>query len=754
MLKFNSKDVIREIEESSTIKLSDEQLAILNHGGGMCILACAGSGKTTTTTKLVAKRIKTGEIANPSRLLLTTYSKAGSASMSEKLNEQLDALGLDCKVPVKTLHAFYLACLKKFGMTEKVCTEGQRMRYIRQAVKSRCKMKLVEEDIKNINNILSFQLNTMMTDKAVYHSYAFNVEISLEDYQAIRCEFTTLKNKDKMIDFDDMQFIMYCKLTQDHYFLEYCKSLYDYYYIDEFQDTNKLQFEIIKLLLKDERNLVVIGDDDQCIYGWRGADPSLIINICAYFDIQKFHLSTNYRCKSNILNFAKTGIEHMNVRESKDMKSFKAGGEVEFINANCKNLYGMELSAFNYIKEMVNDGVEPKNICVLVRNNAHAAVLSNMLMLNGIFPDVTNEIKLSGTPEFRDLQNLIEMAGDDTTPFCYNREVVSLLLWKMVPYLGTQGGNVISEIMDNTGFHLAQAIAYLILNHTYISNLDIVSEAINLNKIQSVQLPGKVKMHIEVVAGRFRSETIAGLMSLCKTLVDETVVEKRLAELIKLYKIGMEFTLGDINTRRVFDAFFKHFTNILNTEGLGELINILNSTKQYEESDYKLDWVTSGHVEKISNNRLRVSIGTGANLDPSLAKMSTAHSSKGLEWDTVIILGSDNVSFPSFRYIKDSVNNGVKIDEIGNYIDGERRLYYVASTRAKNKLVIIGDYNYMSLFALESLNKVQPYSYEDVVSLAFNYADRGKFDSSKEELMVYKDTDLNNSELGIYHKVY
>lgn len=902
---YTDNEAISLIEQRNKIKFSEEQLKILNHRGGMYIVSCAGSGKTTVLVELITKRIMTGEIRTPSKLLLTTYSRAGADEMTTRINKQLEMFGIKEKVQVKTMHAFYLQVLRVFGDTSQLCYDAERYRYIRQACKD-IKFKYDEEDIENLSNILSFQINNMMNDSAIYSSYVFNVEISLSDYTKIRTKFNDYKKLANKMDFDDMQFKLYWMLsnTTDFRVLNYCKAHWNSFYVDEFQDTNKIQFEILKKLVERPDQLVVIGDDDQClvegteikvgdnyelienikvgdrvacaigsgkigerevesvsvheiskpiikittnsgkilkgteehvifreikytsyknrqydstllmsifehvcgcndnkccqlymylnniqfdsnfmyydeayrncmeildkndnlefkvethlvdyysaeefiqlkdikegmsipvwdnnkfeyetvvkkeiinykgkvydlnisgvrnyiannivvhncIYSWRGADPNIILNICAYYDIKKFYLSTNYRCREEILHFAETGVKYMYNREKKDMIPFKDGGNIEFMDYKDKDLYGIELAAFNYIKDMINGGTNPKDICVIVRNNAHAAVLSNMLLMNGIYCNSSKEIKLSTTPEFRDLESLIEIAGSEQIPYTYDKEVCCSMMWKLAKYLGAQGGNVIYEFMDNTGLNFFDTLEYILANYT-------------TSKVQckkKINLPKKIELKISTRCLNFKQETVYSLIGLYNLLAKPSYQE-RLEGLISIYIENMDFTLNDPNRRRVFEAFFKYVTGILKKDGKDRLEEVLNTTKQYEKSE--------------------------VNITTDKVRLTTAHSSKGMEWKHVILLAYDNISFPPFKYIVDSLEKGVSKSDITSYIDGERRLAYVATTRAIDKLTIIGDFKNFSIFGLEALGKITQSSVDDIIGWARDNVKYGK----------------------------
>lgn len=883
---------------------------------------CVVTHNTTSLTYLVTKRIMTGEISNPNKLLMTTYSKAGAEEMSARINRLLDSIGSSDKVEVKTMHASYYKCLAKFGLIKPICTNAQRKQLIRQAIKETTKTRLEDQDIDTIDSLISYQINNMMTDEDLYRSYVFTVDIKLEDYTNIRINYARKKQEQRdgqgVIDFDDLQYFMYYYLCVIKYapFVEYCKNQWDYFYVDEFQDTSKIQFAILQELIRDPNKLMVIGDDDQCliagtkietengiknieditlndkvlayhggdtykfskinaklkkpvntkvnkittesgkviygtdehigfarkiepeklnndtnyliytafademesgefngsiepkgstrfktlvaryfdfelsnknftyfnlqlnkfyydmrqlgikyetikkaiiggreytytyfkdittemqvpiyenketkhelvtqvekidytgdvydlsvpsaknfiandivvhncIYGWRGADPTIILNIGAYYPIKKQYLSTNYRCRENILDFAATGIKRMYNREEKDMHSFKEGGKLAFMNCDCHDLYTMSLKSKNYIENELNNGVDPKNIAVLVRNNLHAAVLGNMLLLDGVYVNSTEDMKFSKSPIFKDLENLILLMGDIYTDQCYDKKIAAAMLWKLVKFCGVSGSNMVSNVMDNTGLGLTDALGFMLCKIYHVGAKDF-DKNIKLDKATEIKLKSQ--------ASRLKSDTVAGFGALYEALkMSDTT--KKLNYLLLLYREGMSFTLKDPDSIRVFDAFFKHIGVILRDGGLNRLQQVITMTKQYE----------SGNVEVLGDK----------------VTLTTVHSAKGMEWNEVILLAYDNVSFPSFKNIV-SLREEKKtpIDDIAEYIDGERRLNYVALTRAIDKLVLIGDFNNFSLFGLESLGVNIDTSAENIYHLASVWLNTKKF---------------------------
>ena len=259
--------VIEEISRITGVKYSDEQLEILKHRGGMCILACAGAGKTTVLTHLIAKRIKTGEIPNVRTLLCTTYSRAGSLEMEDRLTKLLRKLGINETVQIKTLHASYLRVLRHFGLRAGICQADQRSAMVKSACME-AKLQLEDEDIQLMDSLLSYQVNNLFSDEELVHSYVYTLEdVPLEKYSEVRLRYNQKKEEKGVIDFDDMQLYMYMLLVKEKRedIINYCRRLWTDFYIDEFQDVSRIQFANIKSTCHRPKQTCG-GYDDQCIY--------------------------------------------------------------------------------------------------------------------------------------------------------------------------------------------------------------------------------------------------------------------------------------------------------------------------------------------------------------------------------------------------------------------------------------------------------------------------------------------------------
>ena len=662
---LNDDQIIKKLEEVNKFKFSDEQLQVLKAKGGIVLVCCAGSGKTTMLINLIAKRILSGEIHNPDKLLCTTYSKAGADEMSARLNKLLKRLGLNYNITIKTLHASYYQVLKRFGLMKNIISNAQRKLLIKEACTEN-NARLEEEDLNTLDSLLSYQINYLMTDKQLINSYVYTLEnVSEKEYTAIRQAYNKKKEEHNLIDFDDMQLYMYSLLCvqKNQMVLNYCRSQWEYFYVDEFQDTSKIQFAIMQQMATDSNKVMVIGDDDQCIYSWRGADPNIILNICAYYDLKKYYLNTNYRCGDNIVKVAEVGIKKMSRRENKEMKAYRTGGKIEILPASGPTLFQLSMDAYKHIKRELAHGARLSDICVLARNNSHVAILGNLLLRDGIYCTAAEDMKISNLPLFKDLVTILEMSKDT-----YNAHLVKNMLWKVTPYLGLKGAEAIYNFMQTVGCSLKDALGYVLTRYRYRRDIPWSG---------NIKLGDRVDMKLSAQAGKinFRAET--GLVKIYTILTLDDPLEK-IKALFYMFFEGVSFLYNNPDRMRTLKGMIDYFEYMCTTYGIEDTEAFLRLTQQYESGNMA---VTG---EKIT--------------------LSTVHGAKGMEWRYVIQFADDNISFPSFDGINKMLSRGISEQDIYITIDEERRLHYVAQTRAIEKWTLLTYMPNISVLALEAFN--------------------------------------------------
>ena len=656
-------DILENISRATGVVYSDEQLNILNSEGGLCILACAGSGKTTILTHLIAKRIYSGEIKDPSRLLCTTYSKGGADELEDRANRLLQRLGMNVPIKVCTMHALYLEILKYFGFPTNVISNKDRAKFIKEACKD-VDIVLGEEDFRTLDSLLSYQVNNLLSDIQLVQSYAYTLEeIPLDKYSMIRKGYSSRKAKAKLIDFDDMQFyiyfLMYNQKRED--IVEYCHNKWADIYVDEAQDMSKIQYMILKKLVKDANKLVIIGDDDQCIYQWRGADPSIILNACADYPIKRCVLSTNYRCAGRIVEKASVGIKFNTIRSDKSMIPYKDGGEIKICDCGDVDIYKMSKYAFEHIRGLVESGVKPDNIAILSRNNNHLCILSNMLFRYGIHCTSSQEMKMTQSFIYKSIKNAIKMARNN-----YDHKLTADVLSMLCLYMKKIEAMRISKIQDNGGMSFKNILDYVGMLLGQKCKQDI----------SSIKIPKLVEEQLNIWVNQLRFESKDSLIRLMELYSDNISEEDRAKGILVMYMEATDFMYRNNDDRRRYVVgLIEYFKDLIEEYGYDKFMSYLSTSERYEEGRM----VVPGR--KVC--------------------MSTIHGAKGKEWDHVVLFADDNIAFPSFQNIAKQLNK-IDIKDIKYGIDEDRRLHYVAITRAKKELAIFTHREHVSVYLLEA----------------------------------------------------
>lgn len=687
-------NIIEKIEQVKGIKHSKEQLAILNHNGGMVVLAGAGSGKTSIITELLFKRIENGEL-DPNKLLCATYSKSGANEMEAKFNELCNKMGRKYKITVKTLHACYYQILKYFGYTLNICDDRQLKLFIKQALKLANINDTKDNDIEEyVINLIQYQVNRVLSDENLVESYLFDKEkLSKEQFIAVRTEFNRLKRENNVVDYDDLQLQVYnllymCGKQYEDLVLNYCRSIWDCYFIDEFQDTSTIQYKILKKFVSknDADKLVVIGDDDQSIYQWRGTNPNIILeDVRADYNLNTFVLPTNYRCSSNIVDFAANSVKCLSKRQDKELVAFKEGGKVEILTINNDySLYNMSKLAYDKIMDLVyKKGVSPDDIAVLCRNNNQVGILNNMLMNNGIYTNCTEGMKFTKTQLYNDFSCIFEFNTDTS-----DHNTVKKFLWKYVPYLGVNGATLVGELMNETGLTLKDTLGFL------LSRYSIYDQSITKD-YSKVKINSKIEAKIGYRFAKINRDAIGNLYTFYDRLVNDSKAEKdKMKELLWFCMSSISYLYKSPERARILKGYKDYFNSLLDTNSIDEI---------------KQKFKVAEQIEKGSSAVL----GDKVNL-------CTFHGSKGLEWKYVILFCCDNLVLPGFKDIKDMLDSGYSVDDVNTYIDCERRLYYVGCTRAKELLTIVGNTYCPSPFLLESIEYYKS-SEENNESINKNY---------------------------------
>ena len=356
--------------------LNDAQMqAVLQREGPMLVLAGPGSGKTLVITRRIENLIKNAGV-DPSNILVITFTKAAAAEMKERFLRRMPQEGR--RVTFGTFHAVFFMILKHayHFQADNIIREEEKLQLMREMIHS---MRLEYEDENEfVQGILS------------EISMVKNARITLEHYYPTTCgkdvfgsiyrEYHQYLRRHRKIDFDDMLVYTYELFRERKDILALWQKRYPYILVDEFQDINKLQYEIVKMLAAPKNNLFVVGDDDQSIYRFRGASPGIMQSFARDFPhAAHITLDVNYRCAAEIVKKAGNLIAHNTMRFGKKIVSYtEAADAVE--KREFKNQREQNLAVIRGIQSYVAEGGQYADLAVLYRTNTQPGLLMEQLM--------------------------------------------------------------------------------------------------------------------------------------------------------------------------------------------------------------------------------------------------------------------------------------------------------------------------------------------------------------------------------------
>lgn len=350
------------------MQFNNSQLKAVKHKTGpMLVIAGPGSGKTTVLTARIRNLIEEYSV-NPANILVITFTKTAANEMKSRFNNMM---GKSTNVTFGTFHAVFFMILRAAYnySVDSIIKEDVRQNIIKQAIE---RSRLEPDDLNEMVSNITGEISRVKTEAIDINAY-YSASCPEEEFRDIYKYYVKTLKKMGLIDFDDM--LLYCHelLTTRRDILAKWQQKYQYILIDEFQDINKIQYDIIKLLAKPQDNLFIVGDDDQSIYGFRGSKPEIMLNFDKdYPDTDKVILDTNYRSTGNIVSAAGKVIAHNKVRFAKNINTVNdPGDKVDIIEFNTQ-AEEYEKIIDNIRKESASGGNYSDN-AVLFRTNSTAA---------------------------------------------------------------------------------------------------------------------------------------------------------------------------------------------------------------------------------------------------------------------------------------------------------------------------------------------------------------------------------------------
>lgn len=584
----------------SHFNLSPIQLEVVNATEDyILVIACAGSGKTHT---LIARYVNliTKKIYNPEQVVLITFTRKAGSEMSSRLELKLD--------PTQTPN--YVGSLH--GLSYRILSNEKILHNNTVIIDDEAKLSILHDIINNteytpdIKHILNIHLNKIIDQSCCYYPIDIKsvlVKLELERYskEVIQCikEYNKIKKQHHQIDYNDLM-VMFCdwlKTPKSNTF----KSNIKYIFFDEYQDINPIQNWILLELSKTTK-MMVIGDDDQSIYAFRGSSVKYILG-WNFENSKIYKLGQNYRSNENIVKFSSNILKHNTKGYEKEIYSTIKSDNKPLI---CQFTSQKEQYVWiaEDIKMKIELGIKPHEIAILARSN---------YLLNNIELELAN-INIKYTKN----------QGGNILDKFYVKDFLAFVVIIINPSSIVHWKRIISSII---GLDMNDA------NHIVSNGNDMIKNIKDFNEKVKIGSLTYLLENYEKLETLYRTSNIYSFLKHCQTMVE--------------YISGR-----DMNAKKL---------QILNTD----LTNLIKYLKNGSITDM------------LSNIYLNKDIETNTD---NLIWLNTFHGSKGLEWKVVYLIDMTSRDFPKTKskYWEDVIDD----------IEEERRLFYVASSRAKSNLII------------------------------------------------------------------
>jgi DNA helicase II / ATP-dependent DNA helicase PcrA len=600
------------------IKLNQRQLEAVNKTSGpLLIIAGAGSGKTRTLVERTAGIIKSG-LASPWEIMAVTFTNKAAKELTERIVQRTGKTGEG--VFAGTFHSICARILRRhcerlgYKPNFVIYDSDDSVRVLKQAIKnnnlstSLFPAKKIASLISGLKNKLVYPDNYKADDEDYLY---FKIREIYSDYQKelVACN---------AFDFDDLLSMTVILFRSNRDVLDEYQNMLKYVLVDEYQDTNFVQDEFVSLISGLYNNVCVVGDEDQSIYSWRGADIGNILNFpkrhpgCAVIKLEE-----NYRSTTNILEAANAVIAKNSERLGKNLFASSPPGEKIKLYS-----FDSDIDEGRYVAKAIDslrsEGKKLKDVCILYRTNSQSRVLEENLRKFSIPYTVVGGLKF------------------------YERK----------------------EIKDITAY------LRLVINH---------NDNVSFERIVNFPPRGAGKKMLETIKHEAGKQGISYYAALKNAVVSGEITEKKMADFIAMIEKHSEQDPGDDASRisekifrdsRLMEYYVKFSDRTEDSSRIDNLYEFLNGVSQFVKSE-----TDNSLISFLTSVSLLSDIDTYDENDDRTALM-TVHSSKGLEFAHVFITGLNDGLFPFINPVEP-----LKVEE-------ERRLFYVALTRAKRSVCL------------------------------------------------------------------
>lgn len=606
-------------------ELNSQQMEAVRHEGTpLLLVAGAGSGKTKVLTHKIAQIIKQG--TNKNRILAITFTKKAANEMNERLEKMLKIK----PAWISTFHSFCVRILREeitaagYNKNFVIYDEDDCLKILKDILK---KNRIAPKEAKDAKEVIS----KAKQEYGNIFNFIEKLQFPKNKYLQTAIAYQAELSKSNALDFDDLVFNTVKILSEHKSIKEKWKNKFDWIMVDEYQDTNKIQYLLIQLLAEGKSNVFAVGDPQQCIYEWRGSAPDQMLNFVQDFKAKTLKLEKNYRSTRKILDIANTIISSAEKKWGDMILRLDANKEeegiAEFELAETGNME-CEKTA-DTIKELSREH-KYSDFAVLIRMSFLSRGMEYTFMRREIPYEIIGGLAFYDRAEVKDLIAYLRFMVNKQDRAAFERII-------NIPQRGI-GEKALSRIRESFRTDWIQALRDTRLSPKQRSNTEIFERIITGHSQEAEEKPFKV------------------IMELIKEINYEGYLKKE-------YKEEYDERLQNIS----------------------ELTNVLEETEAEGKTftEFLENNLLSSEQDKISKK--------------DSVKIMTIHAAKGLEWSVVFLPALEEEIFPSSR----SLTNERALEE-------ERRLFYVACTRAKEKLFMSAAETRMK-FGKESFMKTSRY---------------------------------------------
>ena len=599
--------------------------AIQTTEGPLLVIAGAGSGKTRVLTTRIAYLIEEKGIA-PQNILAITFTNKAAKEMRDRVVKMLGPIAY--QIQISTFHSFGLTIMKEnyaqLGYKKEftILDSDDSLSIIKKIMKN---MNLDSKayNPKNVKNKISSAKNEMMTPEELSRFSACDFD---EKVVEIFSEYNKKLKANNSLDFDDLLLKPIELFNENPAILEQYQERFHYILIDEYQDTNEVQYILTKMLSKKRKNLCVVGDESQSIYAFRGSNYRNILNFEKdYPNCKIILLEQNYRSTKTILNAANDVIKNNKQRKDKRLWTDNHEGD-KVVYKKCIDEKEEAASVASEIGNLIIQGEKLEDIAVLYRTNAQSRTIEEAMLKDNIPYKVVGSFYFYNRKEVKDLiayLRLIYNSNDDVS---------------LIRIINSPKRGIGQKTIDN-----------------------LVSEAatLGISMYETLSSPKELQFKALIESMKLASQNMS-LTEIVELVLEQSGLRK---ELELENSLEAEAKIENLDEFKSITKNFEERYGIISLEDFLAEISLVSDVEEHKDNN-------------------------------EVVTLMTIHSAKGLEFKYVFVIGMEEGVFPHSRSLFDS-----------GELEEERRLCYVAITRAKEKLWLLGAKR-RTLYGLDNMNPV------------------------------------------------